>query len=101
MPAASARDRRPQRDRVHPLALLVGLEHDRERARHEHRGARCLDHARGDQQAEGGCGSAQRRGEREQQQREREHPPAPEQVSELAASDQEGGEHDVVSVEHP
>ena len=35
------------------------------------------------------------------EQREREHPPAAEQVGELAAADEERCEHDVVGVEHP
>ena len=95
------RDRRPQRDRVHALALLAGLEHDRQRAGHQRRRARRLDDAGGDQQVQRRRHRAQRGGEREQQQGSGEHPPAAEQVRELAAADEERREHDVVGVQHP
>ena len=90
-----------QRDRVHALSPLMRLEHDRERGRHDHRRAGRLDDPRGDEQAERRRQRAQRRGGREEEQAERQDPAAAEEVRELPAADEEGGEHDVVGVQDP
>ena len=100
--AAGAGDRAPDAERAVALgALGEGGGDDRQRGRGDDRGAEALHRARGDQPRLGLREAAGKRGEREQHQADHEHPPAPQQVGEAAAQQQEAAERERVGVDDP
>ena len=100
--AAGARDRAPDPERAVALgALGERRRDDRQRRRRDDRGAEALNRARRDQPSFRLRDPAGERRQREQRQAEHEHPPAPEQVGEPAAEQQEPAERECVGVDDP
>ena len=100
--AAGARHRAPDPERTVALgALRERGRDDRQRRRRDDRGAEALHRAGGDQPSLGLGDPAGERGQREQHQADHEHPPAPEQVGQPAAEQQEAAEGQRVGVHHP
>ena len=100
--AAGAGDGAPDAQRA--VALRAFGERgrdDRQRRRRDDRRAEALNRARGDQPCLRLGQAAGQRGEREDDQADHEHPPAPEQVGEASAEQQEPSERQRVGVHDP
>ena len=99
--AGDRTDRAPDGDRHRDPVPREGLQHQRERGRHERRGAQRLEHARRDQQGHRRRHTAEHRGDREPDDRPEEGAAAADPVGQPAGGDQRRGEHDRVGVQHP
>jgi hypothetical protein len=100
--AAGARDGAP--DAECTVALRTFRERgrdDRQRGRRDDRGAEALDRTGGQQPCLGLSKPAAERGEREHDQADHEHAPAPEQVGEPPAEQQEASKGERVRVHDP
>jgi hypothetical protein len=96
-----AEGQRVGHERLHPVRAGVGHAEDRQDLRHHQRRRGALRHARGDEQAGGGSDAARGRGQDEQREADREHPPAAELVAEPPAGDEPGGEGQAVAGDDP
>ena len=100
--AAGAGDRAPDAQCAVALGTLGERGgDDRQRRRGDDRRAEALDGAGGDQPPLGLGDPAGERGDREHHEAEHEHPPAPEQVGEPAAEQQEAAERKRVGIHDP
>ena len=100
--AAGPRDRAPDAERLVALGTLVPVRgDDRQGGRRDDRRAEALEGAGDDQEDVRGRQAAGQRGEREEHEAADEHPPAPEQVGEPSAEQQEAAEEEGVGVDDP
>ena len=99
--AGDGADGAPDGHRHGDLVAREGLQHERERRRHQDGGAHGFEHLGADEHADGGGETAQHRADGEHHHADEEHLAAPDPVGQPAGGDQQGGEHQGVGVEHP
>jgi hypothetical protein len=100
-PGGKRRRRRPHRHRVTASLLGERLQHQTERAGHEHGGTGGLNDPEEDQESWRRGERAGPRGDGEDHQPDPKYAPSPDQVRDPPGADHERREHDVVGVQNP